>query len=152
MSRICQRCGGACCRYFCFQIDEPDDFEEFDDVRWYLLHEDVTVHIEDGDWYISIQNKCNVLGPDNRCMDYENRPVICRKYDPENCDFTGGDYGYDNLFETPEQIEAYARKKLGEEAYEKAKAKALAKLERPRKKKRAKVASLRADRRPVTRP
>ena len=114
----CKVCGAKCCTYFCFEIDTPDDVEEFEDVRWYLCHEGVSVHIDEGDWYISIANRCNMLSDDDECTVYDNRPLICRKYDLDNCDQTGGDYGYDEEFTTPEELEAYARKTLGDETFE----------------------------------
>jgi Fe-S-cluster containining protein len=134
MSKTCQVCGAKCCTYFCFQIDEPDTYSEFEDVRWYLCHENISVHIDEGDWYISIQNRCKMLMDDLRCRIYEDRPLICRKYSHDQCDHTEGDYGYDALFETPEELEKYARKQLGKAAYERAKAKARAKAERGKKK------------------
>ena len=129
MSLTCKECGAKCCKYFCFEIDEPDCFEEFDDIRWYLCHKGVSVHIDEGDWFISIANRCNMLETDNGCRMYEDRPIICRKYDPDNCDHTGGDYGYDEEFTRPEQIDAYARKTLGEAKYERDRARMRAKLE-----------------------
>ena len=140
MSSMCKECGGKCCRYFCFEIDEPDTFEEFDDIRWFLMHEDISVHVDEGDWYISIANKCKALDEDSRCMIYADRPLICRRYSMANCDFTAGDYGYEAHFETPEQLEAYARKVLGRKAYEKAKAKAYAKADQKERKRREKAA------------
>ena len=128
MSEMCQKCGAKCCKYFCFQIDEPDCYEEFEDVRWYLCHKGVSVHIDEGDWYISIENRCINLRRDDTCKMYDNRPTICRKYDTENCDQTGGDYGYDEEFKTPDEVEAYARKTLGEAKFERDRAKMRAKL------------------------
>ena len=130
MSKMCRKCGAECCTYFCFPIDTPDTYEEFEDVRWYLCHEGVSVHIDEGDWYMSVLNRCKMLKKSNRCKIYEDRPLICRGYDRDNCDHTAGDYGYDALFETPEEIEEYARKELGPAAYERAKAKARAKLDK----------------------
>ena len=110
----CVKCGAKCCTYFCFEIDEPDDVDQFEDVRWYLCHENVSVHIDEGSWYISLMNPCTFLDPKTKlCGGYENRPLICRKYDHENCDFTQGDYGYDEEFTTPDQLEEYARKTIG---------------------------------------
>jgi Fe-S-cluster containining protein len=134
MDEQCVKCDAKCCRYFCFEIDEPESYEEFDDIRWFLLHEGVSVHIDEGDWFISIMNRCKMLGADNRCQAYEDRPLICRKYSPDNCDWTSGDYGYDELFETPEQIEAYARKILGKKKFERQKARLQAKCDRRRPK------------------
>ncbi len=132
---MCKQCGGKCCRYFCFQIDEPESFEEFEDLRWFLLHRDISIHVDEGDWYISIANECSALQADGRCGMYEKRPLICRTYDHANCDFTAGDYGYDEVFETPDALEAYARKALGSAAYEKARKKAYKKVEGKRKSK-----------------
>ena len=140
MSHRCQECGGKCCEYFCFEIDEPDDYEEFEDVRWYLCHEGVTVHIDDeGDWYISLANRCTMLDENNTCRAYDSRPLICRKYDPETCDFTDEDYDYQAEFNRPEELDAYARKTLGGEVYEQEKKKHRERLDRKTKKKLRKM-------------
>ena len=132
MKMQCSTCGAKCCRYFCFEIDEPDDVDEFEDIRWYLLHEGTTVHVDEGDWFISIANKCTALAEDNTCSIYDNRPLICRKYSQSTCDETGADYGYDHLFETPEQLEQYAISTLGEEAFHAERNKTRSKLAGPR--------------------
>ncbi len=129
MSQTCQECGAKCCKYFSFEIDEPDDFDEFEDIRWFLCHQGVGVHVDEGDWYIEIDSRCEWLGDDNQCTNYEDRPLICRKYSGDNCDHSGGDYGYDEHFHTPEKIEAYARKTLGDKVYDRERKKAYAKLE-----------------------
>jgi Fe-S-cluster containining protein len=125
----CSQCDGKCCKYFCLEIDEPDTYEEFEDVRWYLCHKDVSVHIdEDGDWYLSVLNACRFLDENNRCVIYDDRPLICRNYSEDGCDFTEGDYEYQQLFHTPEELDAYAQKTLGKLAYRSAKKKARRKL------------------------
>jgi uncharacterized protein len=130
MKKTCANCKALCCRYFCFEIDQPDDYEEFEDIRWYLCHGGVSVHIdEDDDWYIQIENPCNKLGNDNRCTIYEERPLICRTYSDDNCEATGSDYGYREEFTSPEQLDEYARKTLGNYVYEKEMIKHRAKLE-----------------------
>jgi len=130
----CAKCNATCCRYFCLEIDKPETYEDFENIRWYLLHEGASVHVEDdGDWCLLIENACKALvqtptGP--RCADYENRPLICRKFSPAHCEGNvPGDYDYQELFRTPEQIEAYARKTLGESAFGRARARANRKAE-----------------------
>lgn len=132
MDKACSKCGGKCCTYFCFEIDEPEDYEEFEDIRWYVLHEGVTVHIDDGDWYIGIENRCKALDPYGRCGIYEDRPLICRSYSTEDgCDYTGdGDYEYDEEFTSPDQVEKYAREVLGDEAFEQQRQKHRLKIDR----------------------
>lgn len=127
----CLRCDGKCCRYFALPIDTPEDWDDFDDIRWYLCHENVTVFVEDGDWYINVKNKCRHLSEkDYRCGNYELRPHICRKYDTENCDLTGEDYGYELHFLDDKQMEEYMRIKFGQKIFEK--------LEPKKKKKKTK--------------
>ena len=111
---LCDRCTALCCRYFALGIDEPDTPEEFDDIRWYLAHENVHVFIEDGDWFLAIQTKCQYLQDDNRCAIYEDRPKICREYSTDNCDYHTGQYDFEQYFTLPQQLEAYAQALLGE--------------------------------------
>lgn len=129
MSSQCIECGARCCRYFCFQLDTPDSYEEFENIRWYLCHRGVSVHVDEGDWYISIENQCNWLDEKTqRCTNYDQRPLICRKYAVGNCDHTQGSYEYEQLFTQPEQVEAYGRRKLGKRRWELEKAAAMAEL------------------------
>lgn len=120
----CRECGAKCCKYFCFQIDTPESYEEFENLRWYLLHKGVSVHVDEGAWFISIQAPCLELDVSGRCVIYDDRPQICRAYTTENCDATNLDYEFDELFESPEQVEAYARRTLGTKAFDRARAKA----------------------------
>lgn len=109
---LCDKCSALCCRNFALPIDNPRTASQFDDIRWYLCHENVVVFVEDKQWYIGILNKCKHLMPDNRCGIYHNRPRICRKYSTDNCEYHGGDYDYEHLFTSADQLEAYARKRL----------------------------------------
>lgn len=122
MHERCENCGSRCCRYFCFQIDVPDDYEEFEKLRWYLCHAGVSIHVDDeGDWYIELENQCNWLGEDGLCRSYDNRPLICRLHSPEACEMTVDELEYLHRFTSPQEIEDYARKALGDREYEKQK-------------------------------
>ena len=57
---LCEKCVGLCCRYLALPIDTPKTKGDFDDVRWYLAHEGISVFVEEGDWYINIANRCNL--------------------------------------------------------------------------------------------
>jgi Fe-S-cluster containining protein len=98
-----------CCRYLALPIDEPEDREDFDDIRWYLLHERVGVFVEDGQWYLHVLTDCRHLQPDYRCGIYETRPRICREYTTENCDYHSGEYGWEQHFTCPEHLDEYVR-------------------------------------------
>ncbi|MBK8913205.1 MAG: YkgJ family cysteine cluster protein [Phycisphaerales bacterium] len=107
---LCEHCTAACCRYIALPLDEPQTASDFDDIRWYLLHEGIQVFVEDGDWYILISTTCRHLRSDHLCGIYETRPRICREYSTENCDYHSGDYGWQQHFATPEHLDEYLAK------------------------------------------
>ncbi len=109
---LCDQCSGLCCRYFALPIDNPTDKRDYDNIRWYLLHQNVVIFVEDKQWYIGILNRCKALQPDNRCGIYETRPAICRSYTTDNCDYHAGDYGYDRLFTSADALWEYATETL----------------------------------------
>ena len=77
---LCFYCPAKCCRYFALPIDTPTDWEDFEFMRWFLLHERASVFTEEGDWYLLVHSPCKMLGDDNLCQAYETRPEICRDY------------------------------------------------------------------------
>jgi Fe-S-cluster containining protein len=109
---LCEHCVGYCCRHIALPLDEPEERSDFDDIRWYLLHEGVTVFVEDGDWYIHVQTTCRHLQPDYRCGIYETRPQICRDYSTDNCDYHSGDYGWEQHFTAAEHLDAYVEERF----------------------------------------
>ncbi|MFH1746647.1 MAG: YkgJ family cysteine cluster protein [Planctomycetota bacterium] len=106
---LCEHCTGACCRYIALPIETPDTRPEFDDIRWYLLHENISVFVEDGEWFINMVTPCRHLQADNRCGIYATRPRICRQYTTEKCDYHSGDYGWEQHFTCPEHLDEYVR-------------------------------------------
>ena len=112
-SIACEHCTGACCRYLALPIDPPRTARDYDDLRWYLLHEGIGVFVEEGEWYIQIQTTCRHLGPDSRCQIYETRPAICEDYKAVNCDYGVGPYNYEHHFVHASQLERYYADKTG---------------------------------------
>ncbi len=103
---LCDHCAAKCCRYFALPIETPVDLEDFEFIRWYLLHERASVFTEDETWYLLVHTVCRHLGDNNLCGIYETRPQICRDYTTDNCEFDD-QWTYDQYFETPEQIAEY---------------------------------------------
>jgi Fe-S-cluster containining protein len=106
------KCGGCialCCRYFALQVDTPTEPKDFEDLRWYLLHDKVQIFVEGREWYVQIFNKCQWLGEDNKCQGYEQRPTICREYENDHCDLDElqEPAEYDKLFRTLAELEAF---------------------------------------------
>lgn len=104
---LCEHCTAVCCRYIALPIDTPRTREDFDFVRWYLMHEGIGVFVEDGDWYITMSTSCRHIQPDNRCGVYATRPRICREYTTESCDYHSGDYNWSQHFTCPEHLDVY---------------------------------------------
>lgn len=74
------------------EIDRPVDERDVDDVRWYLLHRDVSVCIDaEGDWFVAFDTPCEALGADGLCSRYSKRPQLCRDHGkpPESCEYHG---------------------------------------------------------------
>ena len=104
---LCAYCTGKCCRYFALPIETPETWDDFDHIRWYMMHGDVGVFVDEGTWYVMVLADCKHLQPDNFCGAYETRPQICRDYTTEDCEYDN-DAPHDRLFETPEQVWEYA--------------------------------------------
>lgn len=104
---LCEHCTAKCCRYFALPIDEPTTREDWEFVRWYLLHGQATVFKEDGNWYLLVHTVCKHLQDDHRCGIYHTRPIICREYSTDNCEYED-DWLYDQYLETAEQVAEYA--------------------------------------------
>ena len=109
---LCTHCSAKCCRYFALPIDKPKDWQDFDYIRWYLLHEGAAIFTEEGCWYLLVQNRCKHLRDDGLCDIYDTRPQICRDYTTADCEYDD-DWVYDHYWETPEQVEEYAEAVLG---------------------------------------
>lgn len=110
---LCDQCVALCCRYYAFEIDKPTTRRDFEDLRWFILHEDTTIFVEDGEWYLQINRKCKALLPDNRCGVYENRPQMCREYKTNDCDWHAEEeYEYDHVFSEPDQLQRFAEEYL----------------------------------------
>ena len=109
---LCEFCTAKCCKYFALPLDTPESHEEFEYLRWFLLHERAAVFTEEDSWYILVYTRCKHLREDNLCGIYETRPQVCRDYSTDKCEYED-DWVYDHYFETAEQVEEYAEAVLG---------------------------------------
>ena len=103
---LCDHCTAKCCRYFAVQIDTPDCRDDFDYLRWYLLHGEASIFTENEAWYLLVSTECKHLQRDGRCGIYYTRPQICRDYSTNDCEYDD-DAVYDRYFEVSEQIDEY---------------------------------------------
>lgn len=81
----CLTCG-LCCSYVAVEIDGPSTLQDATNILWYLYHRDVSVYVDDGEWMIQFETRCQNLEDDNRCSIYATRPPICRTFDEQTCE------------------------------------------------------------------
>jgi uncharacterized protein len=125
---LCDKCTGLCCRYLALPIETPEDRNDYDDIRWYLCHDNISVFVDAGDWYLNVESKCkNLSEKDYKCEIYDKRPKICRGHKTEDCDLREGDYDYELHFTNHQQMEEYIKVKFDNNIKDKRKKKAGAK-------------------------
>ncbi len=106
---LCDRCIALCCKYITIEIDKPRTKREKDDVRWYLLHEGVTLLVDKDRWMVKCPTRCSALSDDDKCTIYDNRPQTCREYDTKNCDFYTAYEGWETEYIEIETVEAFEK-------------------------------------------
>lgn len=109
----CRKCRGKCCKYIALEIDKPVSKIDYDNIRWYLMHKNVTVFIDhENAWTLQFPAKCENLDTDYKCRIYSRRPAVCSEYPGENhCEFEGAAPPYKILFETESDLLKYMKKK-----------------------------------------
>ncbi len=108
----CDVCSAECCKYVAIEIDEPTDKNDYDNIRWYLMHKNINVFIDhDDDWYIEFKAVCNHLGADNKCAIYNNRPAICADHGVNDgvCEFFGEESPFKVCFKSETEFEKYMK-------------------------------------------
>ena len=104
----CHLCTARCCKYFALPISTPRTLEDYDHIRWYLMHEGIAVWMDDNDWYLEVRTICQHLQPDNSCGIYDTRPQICRDYGGEEpCEFFTDDLKYELYFTSDTDFEVW---------------------------------------------
>ena len=70
---------GKCCSFFIVPLGDniTDDM-----IDWYVKHEKTSVGLrqEDGMYWLILDLRCNDLGANGECTDYDNRPEVCRAF------------------------------------------------------------------------
>jgi Fe-S-cluster containining protein len=107
---ICARCGSGCCNHVALEIDRPTTKQGYDNVRWYLLHENVRVFIDHTKrWMVEFVTPCTQVEPAVGCRGYTTRPKICRDYPREDevCEYLSEEKPYSVRFDSAAQFEEY---------------------------------------------
>jgi Fe-S-cluster containining protein len=104
---LCNHCTAKCCRYFALPMELPTNRQDWEYIRWFLLHDKASVFKEDDHWYLLVSTECKHLQDDQRCGIYHTRPQICRDYSTDECEYDD-DWLYERYLETAEQAWEYA--------------------------------------------
>ena len=85
------KCGyctnSKCCTYITQQIDTPRAMLDFDQLLWQISHHNVQVYKDADGWFLLVNNTCSHLQPGGRCGIYDVRPLVCRNYDNDYCEY-----------------------------------------------------------------
>ena len=108
-SKTCEGCDANCCRYVAIEIDCPDELKDFENIKWYVAHENIIVYVEeDGTWNVQFNTKCKWLNGDSLCKNYNRRPKICQEYNHDECTFHNPEeYKELYTFKCIEDVEKY---------------------------------------------
>ncbi len=115
LRKRCQdRCKARCCRYITISLPAPRQKADFDEISWFLAHENISVYVEGRRWHVEVRNRCKYLTRQNRCRIYNNRPDVCREYDIESCEYPDRP-AHTLHFDTRDEFDAWwARKRARE--------------------------------------
>lgn len=113
-SDMCIECGAKCCRHVAIELDRPTNKTDYDYIIWYLKHKNIIVYIDrENEWVIQFNTDCRDLGGDNRCLNYDNRPKICRDYPKghQYCEYESEISPYKVLFTNEKEFIKYLEDK-----------------------------------------
>ena len=107
--KTCDECKGGCCKHVIVEIDVPEEIEDFEEIKWFVAHENVQVYVdEDYTWNLEFLTPCKFLNDSNKCNIYEKRPDVCRDYSQEECPFHNK-YEETYAFKSIEDVEDYIK-------------------------------------------
>lgn len=108
----CKGCG-KCCKYVAIEIDKPETKEDFENIKWYVIHKGVKVFQDvEENWFVEFSSHCKFLKSDNLCGIYDKRPSVCRGYDADTCLNNNEDYEEKVTFNNLKDVEEYVKKKF----------------------------------------
>ncbi len=120
--KTCEGCAGLCCKYVSIEIDVPEEIDDFEDIKWYVIHKNVNVYVdEDDEWYVEFLTPCEYVREDGKCSIHEDftknpeikRPKICKEYSTDECPFYNKykeKYTFKNIHDVENYIENVYKK------------------------------------------
>ena len=114
---VCKICRAQCCQYYALEIDTPRSYEDFDQIKWFLVHQKTKVFVDKRKWFLEVLNPCRYLTEDHHCEIYTHRPKICREYgiSPEgemDCNANNEIIKHDSYFNSIEELDEFVKKRF----------------------------------------
>jgi len=111
------KCGfctnSKCCTYITEALATPRSMHDFDHLLWQLSHRDIQAYKDEDGWYLLVNNSCTHLLEDGRCGIYEDRPLICREYTNDYCEFDEpAENGFELFFEDYAALLKYVKRRF----------------------------------------
>jgi len=110
-SITCEECNGKCCRDVSIEMDAPKKFEDFEILKWFLAHKNISVYIDqEGEWLVEFKTDCKFLNKDSTCKIYKERYAICQDHEPDECIKNGSGKHYKTFFKNADDVDKYMKK------------------------------------------
>ena len=110
----CRLCTGTkCCQYITMQIDTPISIADFDTLLWQVAHRHVQFYKDSDGWFMLVVDaSCEHITSKGQCGIYDQRPMICRSYSNDECEFdSSAEEGFDLFFDNYQSLDEYCRKR-----------------------------------------
>ena len=106
----CDDCRAECCKDVSVEIDKPNNFEDFETLKWFLAHKNIEIYVDhEGSWMVEFKTECKNLDENNKCKIYANRFKVCREHDPSECVINGSGDHFKRIFTKEEEIDEYMK-------------------------------------------
>jgi len=93
--KSCQGCSN-CCKYISIIIPAPKNYEDLDEIRWFLLHNARVYLDHDDEWIVEAPLKCNYLDENGRCKMFTPEHYMTRSQDLEEAYQDAGQFYWTN--------------------------------------------------------
>lgn len=107
LAQCTRLCVARCCTYVALPIDAASSPEEYDNWRWFLMHDGVSIYKSGNRWHLCFQTRCANLTERNLCRIYETRPAVCKDYDPACCEFHDPKAAAETELKSPADLERW---------------------------------------------
>ena len=107
----CEECKGACCKDVAIEMDKPKCFEDFEDIKWLIAHQNVIVYLDnENDWLVEFKTRCKFLNNRNKCKIYKERYKMCGEHEHESCVKNGQGKHHKISFRNDKDVDKYMKK------------------------------------------